>query len=55
MTALSPGARLGPYQLSLDGGTPTPLTDEGVTVAAVSPDGRSLAVVLADNTRAVRA
>jgi dipeptidyl aminopeptidase/acylaminoacyl peptidase len=39
------------YELSLAGGAPKPLTEEGVTGAAVSPDGRWLAVALADNSR----
>ena len=41
------------YELSLAGGAPKPLTEEGVTGLAVSPDGRWLAVVLADNSRAL--
>ena len=39
------------YELSLTGGAPKPLTEEGVTGVAVSPDSRWLAVVLADNSR----
>jgi hypothetical protein len=39
------------YEMSLDGGAPKPLTDEGVTAAAVSPDGRWLTVALPDNAR----